>query len=47
MKVLAESNMLSSVYATAVPANGTLFLVNRNQLVALKQGAKLDTNGSR
>ena len=45
MKVIAENNMLSSVYATAVPANGTLFLVNRNQLVALKEGAKLDTNG--
>jgi hypothetical protein len=46
MKVLAENNMLSSVYATAVPANGTLFLVNRNQLVALKEGAKLETDGS-
>jgi outer membrane protein assembly factor BamB len=37
MKVLAESNMGSSVYSTAVPANGTLFIVNRNQLVGLSE----------
>jgi outer membrane protein assembly factor BamB len=34
-KVIATMNMGSSVYSTAVPANGTLFLVNRNQLFAL------------
>jgi outer membrane protein assembly factor BamB len=34
-KVLAEMNMGSAVYATPVPANGTLFLNNRNQLFAL------------
>ena len=39
LKVLAENNMGSSVYSTPVPANGTLFVVNRNQLVALA-GAK-------
>ena len=39
MKVIAESNMGSSVYSTPVPANGTLFVVNRNQLVALAEGA--------
>jgi outer membrane protein assembly factor BamB len=37
MKVLAESNMGSSVYSTPVPANGTLLIVNRNQLVALSK----------
>jgi outer membrane protein assembly factor BamB len=37
MKVLAESNMGSSVYSTPVPANGTLLIVNRNQLVALSE----------
>ncbi len=37
-KLLAEMNMGSSVYATAVPANGTLFLMNRNQLWALSEG---------
>jgi outer membrane protein assembly factor BamB len=37
MKVIAENNMGSSVYSTAVPANGTLFIVNRNQLVALSE----------
>ena len=34
-KLLAEVNMGSAVYATAVPANGALFLNNRNQLFAL------------
>jgi outer membrane protein assembly factor BamB len=37
LKVLAENNMGSSVYSTAVPANGALFLVNRNQLFALSE----------
>jgi hypothetical protein len=41
MKVVAEMNMGSSVYSTAVPANGTLFIMNRNQLWALAQGAQL------
>ena len=34
-KVLATMNMGSSVYSTPVPANGALFIVNRNQLIAL------------
>ncbi len=34
-KVLAEMNMGSSVYSTPVPANGVLFISNRNQLFAL------------
>ena len=38
-KVLAEMNMGSAVYATPVPAQGTLFLNNRNQLFALAAGA--------
>jgi outer membrane protein assembly factor BamB len=37
MKVIAENNMGSSVYSTAVPANGTLYIVNRNQLIALAE----------
>ena len=37
-KVLAEMNMGSSVYATPVPAHGTLFLNNRNELYALAEG---------
>jgi outer membrane protein assembly factor BamB len=37
LKVIAESNMGSSVYSTAVPANGALFIVNRNQLFALAE----------
>ena len=39
LKVIAENNMGSSVYSTAVPAQGTLFIVNRNQLIALAEGA--------
>ena len=39
LKVLAESNMSSSVYSTPVPANGMLFVNNRNQLFALAEGA--------
>jgi outer membrane protein assembly factor BamB len=41
MKVVSEQNMGSSVYATAVPANGKLFIMNRNQLWALEEGATL------
>ena len=37
MKMVAENNMGSSVYSTPVPANGTLFIVNRNQLFALAE----------
>jgi outer membrane protein assembly factor BamB len=36
-KVLAENNMGSSVYGTAVPANGRLYIMNRNQLWALEE----------
>jgi outer membrane protein assembly factor BamB len=38
-KVLAELNMGSAVYATPVPAHGTLFLNNRNQLFAIATNA--------
>jgi outer membrane protein assembly factor BamB len=34
-KLIATIGMGSSVYATAVPANGTLFLANRSQLFAI------------
>ena len=34
--VLAEMNMGSSVYSSAVPANGTLYIASRNQLFALQ-----------
>ena len=37
MKVIAENNMGSSVYSTPVPANGTLYVVNRNELFALAE----------
>jgi outer membrane protein assembly factor BamB len=37
MKLIAENNMGSSVYSTAVPANGAIFLVNRNQLFSIAE----------
>ena len=37
LKVVAESNMGSSVYSTPVPANGALFIVNRNELFAIAE----------
>jgi outer membrane protein assembly factor BamB len=36
-KVIATVNMGSNVYSTPVPANGTLFVTNRNQLFAIAQ----------
>jgi hypothetical protein len=39
LKVISEQNMGSSVYATPVPANGVLYVMNRNQLWALAEGA--------
>ena len=39
LKVLSETNMASSVYSTPVPANGMLFISNRNHLYALAEGA--------
>jgi outer membrane protein assembly factor BamB len=40
-KILAENNMGSSVYATVVTANGAMFVMTRNQLFAIQQGAQL------
>lgn len=37
LEVLAEMNMKNSVYSTPVPANGVLFLNNRNELFALAE----------
>ncbi|MBI2689406.1 MAG: PQQ-binding-like beta-propeller repeat protein [Acidobacteria bacterium] len=34
-KLLFETNMGSSIYSTPVPANGSLYVVNRNQLIAV------------
>src|SRR5215210_4779983 len=36
-KVIAEVNMGSSVYCSPVPANGALFIANRNQLYAIAE----------
>jgi outer membrane protein assembly factor BamB len=34
-KLLFEANMGSSIYSTPVPANGSLYVVNRNELIAI------------
>ena len=39
LKVLGELNMGSSVYSSPVPANGVLYISNRNQLYALADAA--------
>ena len=36
-KLIGEMNMGSSVYSSPVPANGALFIMNRNQLYALAE----------
>ena len=36
-KILAENTLGSSVYCTAVPANGALLMMNRNQLWSLAE----------
>ena len=35
--MLAENTLGSSVYSTPVPANGALFIANRNQLWSLAE----------
>jgi len=39
-KVLNEVNMGSSVYSSVVTANGVMFIMTRNNLYAIQQGAK-------
>jgi outer membrane protein assembly factor BamB len=39
-KVINELNMGSSVYSTVVTANGTMFIMTRNELFAIQQGAQ-------
>ena len=41
LNVLAENNMINSIYTTPVVANNTLFISNKSTLFALKSGAKL------
>jgi outer membrane protein assembly factor BamB len=39
-KVLAENLMPSSVYSTVVTANGVMYIMTRNELFAIQEGAK-------
>ena len=41
LNVLAENNMINSLYTTPVVASDTLFIANKSTLIALKSGAKL------
>ena len=41
LNVLAENNMINSLYTTPVVANDTLFIANKSTLIAIKEGAKL------
>jgi outer membrane protein assembly factor BamB len=41
LKIVAEMTMGSAVYSSVVPANATLYVVNRNKLFALAAGAQL------
>jgi outer membrane protein assembly factor BamB len=40
-KLLSEVNMESSVYSTVITSNGVMFLMTRNQLWAIQEGAQL------
>jgi outer membrane protein assembly factor BamB len=40
--VLAENNMINSIYTTPVVAGNTLFISNKSTLFALKSDAKLE-----
>jgi hypothetical protein len=42
LNIIAEQNMINSVYSTPVVANDTLFIANKSTLFAIKQGAKLE-----
>lgn len=41
MKILAENNMINSIYSTPIVADDTLFISNKSTLFAIKEGAKL------
>jgi outer membrane protein assembly factor BamB len=41
LKLLAENTMDSSVYSTVVTANGVMYVMTRNNLYALQEGAQL------
>ena len=39
-KLLAENTMDSSVYSTVVTSNGVMFIMTRNNLYAIQEGAQ-------
>ena len=42
LNILAENNMINSIYSTPIVANNTLFISNKSTLFAIKTGAKLE-----
>ena len=42
LNVLAENNMINSIYSTPIVANNTLYISNKSTLFAIKSGAKLE-----
>lgn len=42
LNILGEINMINAIYSTPVAANDTLFISNKSNLFAIKQGAKLE-----
>jgi outer membrane protein assembly factor BamB len=41
-KLIKELNMGSSVYSTVITANGVMYIMTRNQLFAIQEGAQLN-----
>jgi outer membrane protein assembly factor BamB len=41
LEIVNEMNMGSSIYSTAITANGVMYVMTRNQLYAIQQGAQL------
>jgi hypothetical protein len=41
LEIINEVNMGSSVYSTVVTANGVMFVMTRNNLYAIAEGAQL------
>jgi hypothetical protein len=39
-KIISEVNMGSSVYSTVVTANGVMYIMTRNELFAIQEGAQ-------
>ena len=41
LNIMADNNMINSIYSTPIVANNTLFISNKSTVFALQHGAKL------